>query len=281
MSKYIEISICKEIIAGRANEHNACYLETSALKRLTPILQQWYGYFGVDFNKEYVEISAAHQCSNGGLRVDLNGQTSLPGLYAIGETAAGPHGADRLGGAMMAFCQVFGRRAGKHAAGNSKKRILAPLNKSIIEEKLRNISELKERQGDYKPLDLTNKLKQIAWENLLLIRSEKGLTRLLREMEYIHSELIPHLSVASTTELVQALELKNLLKVGKIIARAALLRTESRGGHYREDFPDRDDKNWLQIITVQKANGEMQFNTVKIDDQWEDRPEYFGDGWWG
>jgi succinate dehydrogenase/fumarate reductase flavoprotein subunit len=79
---------------------------------------------------------------------------------------------------------------------------------------------------------------------------------------------------------VQALELNNMLQAGEIAASAALMRTESRGGHYREDFPERDDANWLQAITVKKVAGEMQLGKVKIDETWEDRPASL-EGWWG
>jgi succinate dehydrogenase/fumarate reductase flavoprotein subunit len=75
------------------------------------------------------------------------------------------------------------------------------------------------------------------------------------------------------------LELKNLLLVGEIVANAGLKRTESRGSHYREDYPERDDSNWQQCITVRKINGRMQLDTLNVDDQWKrDEAEL---GWWG
>lgn len=280
VGKYLEISIVKEIKAGRASEHDACYLEVSALKRLARLYHQWFSYRGIDFSKEYVELSVGHHCSNGGLRIDEYGQTTIPGLYAVGETAAGPYGADRLGGSMMASCQVFGRRAGRHAAAAAKTRVLPAVGNKVAESQLKRIAELKESKGDQKPLELMKMLKKTAWENLLVVRSKEGLTQLLAEIGRIRNELVPRLSVENAPELVQALELMNLLQVGEIVANAALMRTESRGGHYRDDFPKRDDTNWLQVITVKKVAGKMQLSTVKLDNEWEDRPALM-EGWWG
>jgi succinate dehydrogenase/fumarate reductase flavoprotein subunit len=282
LGKYLEISMCKEIKAGRANDHNACYLEVDALKLLPQLIQQWYGYRGVDFTREYVEISVAHHCSNGGLKIDEYGQTTVPGLYAVGETASGPHGADRLGGAMMAFSQVFGVRAGKHAAATAKEKGLPSiLPKHQVQSQLERIAGLKERsKGNREPEELMKILRKAAWQNLLVLRSKGGLEQMLKEIAHLR-ELAPHLSVENPPELVQALELTNLLQVGEIVTNAALMREETRGGHYREDFPERDDTNWLQGITVKKMEKGMHLSGVKLDEDWHDTPDDLGEKWWG
>ena len=280
MGKYLEISITKEIKAGRGSEHDACYLEARALKRVPEARRQWFAYRGVDLTRQYVEITVTHQCSNGGLIIDENGQTTIPGLYAVGETVAGPHGADRLGGNMQTFCHVFGIRAGKHATATAKAKGLPEVGKPVAESQLKRIAELKECKGDQKPLALMKMLKGTAWANLLAVRSKEGLTQLLEEIGRIRNELVPRLSVESAPELVQALELTNLLQVGEIVANTALMREESRGGHYRDDFPEQDDTNWLQAITVKKVAGNMQLGTLKLDEKWEDRPAIL-EGWWG
>jgi len=281
VGKYIEIAITKEIKAGYATEHDACYLEVSALRRLPKSMQQWYSYRGIDFDKEYAEVSVGHHCSNGGLIIDEHGQTTTPGLYAVGETATGPHGVDRLGGGMMAFCQVFGRRAGKHAAAAARAKGLPVASNQTAESQLKYIAGLKQSKGDQKPLELMNLLKKSTWENLLAVRSKDGLIQLLGEIARIRNELIPRVSVENATDLVQTLELTNLLQVGEIIANVALMRTETRGNHYRDDFTERDDKNWAQVITVKKIAGKMQLDPRKIDDKWSDKPEDLGEGWWG
>ncbi|TAK29358.1 MAG: FAD-binding protein, partial [Chloroflexota bacterium] len=113
-SQYLEMAFVKETREGRANEHNALYLEPINPNTVPRWQFERLSNRGMDWSKE-VEINVACHCFNGGLRIDENAQTSVPGLYAVGETAAGPWGADRLGGLMHAFSHVFGVRAGKHA----------------------------------------------------------------------------------------------------------------------------------------------------------------------
>ena len=284
LGKYIDIAIMKEAKAGHVNEHGAFYLQSDSLRRASPQFMrrdEWYDYRGIDLSQRNIEITLAFQCSNGGLRVDENGQTTIPGLYAVGETAAGPHGADRLAGGMMAFCHVFGRRAGKHAAETAKAQGVPSLNNKTVKNHLKQIAELQKSKGDQKPVELIDKLKKTAWENLLAVRDKNGLTKLLQRIKEIRSDIGPRLSIESTRELVQALELRNLLQVGEIVASAALLRTESRGPHYRDDFPKRDDTNWARSVTVKKESKEMRLSTFKRDEKWQDHPEDLGEGLWG
>jgi len=284
VSKYIDIAMVKETKAGRANEHNAFYLEVPAKVRtnpgmLFPEFEDWYAYRGVDFSKDYVEINVAHQCSNGGFKIDENGQTTIPGLYAIGESATGAYGADRLGGAMMTSCQVFGARAGRHAALSAKARGPSSVDKHLVEDKFEAIARLKGRKGDQKHSGVRKVLQKRAWEDLLVVRSKESLNQILQEIERIRGDVCPHLSIENGRDLVAALELKNLMLVGEIIAHAALKRTESRGSHYREDFPERDDSDWTKAITIRKVDGKMQLDTLKVDERWKaDEAEL---GWWG
>ena len=284
VSKYIDIAMVMETKAGRANEHNAFYLEVPDKVRRNPDLLfpefgDWYAYRGVDFSKDYVEINVAHQCSNGGFRIDENGQTTLSGLYAVGESATGPYGADRLGGAMMTSCQVFGARAGRHAASTAKTRGTPGIDKDLLASKLEGILRLKGGKGGQKPGEVKKVLQKKAWENLLVVRSKENLNEILQEIERIISDVRPGLCIENGRDLVAALELKNLLLVGKVVAHAALKRTESRGSHYREDFPERDDSGWTQAVRIRKVDGRMQLDTLKVDERWKaDEAEL---GWWG
>jgi fumarate reductase (CoM/CoB) subunit A len=283
-SKYLDIAMVKETQAGRANEHSAFLLEVPVKVRTNPELlfpefEDWYAYRGVDFSKDFVEINVAHQCSNGGFKIDENGQTTIAGLYAVGESATGAYGADRLGGAMMTSCQVFGARAGRHAASTAKTRGTSNIDQHLVESKKEEIAQLRESQGDQKPSEVKKVLQKRAWEDLLVVRSKESLHHILQEIERIRGDVFPRLSIENGRDLVAALELKNLLLVGEIVANAALKRTESRGSHYREDFPERDDSNWTQAITIRKVDGRMQLDTLKVDERWKaDEAEL---GWWG
>ncbi len=283
-SKYLDIAMVKETQAGHANEHNAFYLEVpDRVKRnpelLFPEFEDWYAYRGVDFRRDYVEINVAHQCSNGGLKIDENGQTTVSGLYAVGESATGAYGADRLGGAMMTSCQVFGARAGRHAASIAKARGASPIGRDLLESKLEGILSLKKTKGGQNPSKVKEVLQKTAWENLLVVRSDESLNQILQEIARMRNDVCPRLSIENGRDLIAALELRNLLLVGEIVANAGLKRTESRGSHYREDYPERDDSNWQRAMTVRKVDGGMQFDTLNVDDQWKrDEAEL---GWWG
>jgi succinate dehydrogenase/fumarate reductase flavoprotein subunit len=116
---------------------------------------------------------------------------------------------------------------------------------------------------------------------MLAVRNSRGLTETLRLLQQIRAESLPRLSIETPTDLVRAFELLNLLLVGEMVARAAIMRTESRGGHYREDYPARDDRNWRRVIEVRRADGEMRLETFVIDPEWQDLPGDLGDWFWG
>ncbi len=211
--------------------------------------------------------------------INENAETTVSGLYAVGEAAAGPHGADRMGGTMITNSQVFGRRAGKHASARAKQTSLPNLDKELISEYERSIRRFETGSGDQTPSKVIIMLQRSAWENMLLIRSKNSLNKVLDEVTRIRAEIVPHLSVSSPMELVKAFELKNLLKAAEIVACAALLREESRGGHHREDCPGRDDEKWQKAITIENVGGKMQTSTITIDPDWKDIPSDLDPGW--
>lgn len=283
LSKYIDIAIIKEILAGRGNEHNAVYIDlTDPNMNIPSASREFYEYRGIDMTKEPVEVSIFLHCSNGGLVIDENAQTKTPGLFAAGEVAAGPHGADRLGGNMLAASQVFGKIAGRHAAQWAKQTGRPSVDEKLIRELEQRIHQLEESGGDRPPSDLIAMLQKLAWENMLLTRSKDNLGKVLDGVEQIRTEMMPRLCVSNSSQLVEALELQNRLQVAEIMARPALLREESRGGHYREDFPQRDDDKWLKAITVKKnAAGQMETGTKVVDPDWKDREGDMGSRRWG
>ena len=114
-----------------------------------------------------------------------------------------------------------------------------------------------------------------------MLRSADSLARFIRTVHRIQNELEPHVYVETPFELQQALELHNLLTNGEIVARAALFRTESRGGHYREDYPTQDNANWLKAVSVKKVDGKMTTNAWGIDPEWKDREGDMGTRRWG
>lgn len=287
ISKYLDISAVKEANAGRANEHHAFLIATDDFKaswgkKIVPQSRDWLQFRGIDWEKEFLEANVAYHCHNGGLRIDENGETSISGLHAVGETAAGPFGADRLAGSMMASSQVLAMRAGWHAAVMSgTKRGPATADTAQLDETINRIDRLKNLRGAVTPGALIKRLQLAAWENMLVVRSETSLIRMLEEIEHIRNEITAGLAIVNTTDLVRALELQNLLQVGEIIARTARMRTESRGNHYRDDYPERDDANWLHSVTVGKVADKMTLGTCARDPEWRSDTGDIGELSWG
>ena len=259
ISRYIEISVQKAINEGRGSPEGGVWLdfldtdfktmlaqEDRSFTRMWKLTHDWYLKRGVDLYQEKVQIACSAHAINGGILIDGNAQSSLPGLYAAGEVAAGPHGADRLGGNMSVTCQVFGARAGRHAGARS-------LGSGHVSSA--NISEgIADAVGKWSTLgkSTTGEIKQAiqraANRNLLVIRTANGLGQMTEECSNLRKRLHEDVPVASAADLRAAIELDNMLDVSLMITKAASLRNESRGSHYREDFPDKNKALEQSII---------------------------------
>jgi len=273
LSRYVDIAILQEVKAGRGSSRYGIYLDRTD-PRVPPLdvpRNEFWQYRGIDFAKGPVEIGVCHHSSLGGFRIDENAQTSVPRLYAAGETAAGPHGADRMGGHLLLASQVFGARAGRHGASCAKGRNLPDLDVKVRRTAEERVESLRGRKGDRKPGELKRRLQDSAYFDLLVIRTKEGLMKFLADAKQIREECDSRLSVTNTQELVEALELQNLLSLADVEARFCLERTESRGPHYREDFPDQDDRNWLKSIVAKKSGESHRLGTVALDPSWENK----------
>ncbi|HWQ79192.1 MAG TPA: FAD-binding protein [Anaerovoracaceae bacterium] len=256
-SRYIEIGIQKELASGGGNERMNLQvrfehftneyiagLEYDAdLKALWPMVKEHFLGNGVDLLRDTVEVTCVAQAVNGGIRIDVNSMSTIPGLFAAGETAAGPHGADRLGGNMMVTCQVFGEIAGRKAAEWALRRGL----------KARGGPCGKEAELLYKDVNtaaLTDELQRCAMTDLFICRTAGKLEHFLNKADELEREFIG--AKTSDAPRRENLAFYSLLNSARIMARSALLRKESRGSHYREDFPYTDDENFGAPIIVKK-----------------------------
>ena len=257
ISRYLEIAIQKEIENGGGNERMCLpvsfahfspeYIEgleyDADLKQLWPLVQSHFAENGLDLTRDQVEITCVAQAINGGIMIDSNAMSSIKGLFAAGETAAGPHGADRLGGNMMGTCQVFGEIAGRCAAEFALSN--PHLSPDYAPEKSRNVQLLyKDAPAD----EMTLELQRTAQTKLFICRTEEKLRHMLEKADSLESRLVNSGDCAEPRRC--NLELYHKLNTARIMARAAKARKESRGSHYREDYPQRSDEFYSEPIIL-------------------------------
>ena len=262
-------SIYNEIRSGRGTADGGVYLDITHLdndiieEKLETMVEQ-FSEVGVDIKNEAMEVApTAHHCM-GGLFIAEDGKSSLDGLYGCGEVTGGVHGANRLGGNALADTQVFGKRAGKAASINCEFEDFETNIKMVEEEEKRIKSLIKD--GKYKADDIKEKIKKIMWENVSIIRNEEDLRNALKQLNNIKENDIQNIDVKNNLnynkDLQDALEVINMVEVGILIVKSAIIRRESRGAHYREDFPETKE-GWAKSILMGKTK--LRFIKRNID----------------
>jgi fumarate reductase (CoM/CoB) subunit A len=254
--KYIDIAIHKEVVEGRGTERMAVYfdlahcsdgeLEDAGLLKLMR---------GFDFHRDRFEVQLVAQHANGGIWINERAETSIPGLFAAGEDSC-VHGAGRPGGNSLANCQVFGARAGKYAALRASGASAPRIDWGQVEREYDRTFKPHERKEGVDVVALRREVQNLMWRNCFAIRDGGGLSAAIRRLEEIRREAIPQLHAPEEEGVAEALVVQNIVDVGIMIAKAALIREESRGMHYRGDFPTRDDRRWLRRIYIRRVDGE-------------------------
>ena len=249
-SKWLDIAIQRAIRTGRGTARGAVLVDFSHVNLASarqPRAQHAPPSAKVELRDPVIEVTHAAHAINGGVRVDEWGQSTLPGLFAVGETIAGPHGADRLGGGMLPACNVFGARAGARAAEYARGvgRVA-----SLAEPAARPLARLNRfgRGSGTTWFEIRKALRELATATLIVMRNPDGLAHMLDDVERLTHELWDRVTISSAQTLAHALETESLLTTAVVMARAALLRTESRGSHFREDYPEQDDRQWPASI---------------------------------
>lgn len=250
-------SIYNEIREGRGTERGGVYLDVTHLpaelieEKLETMLFQFLDV-GLDIRKEPMEVAPTAHHVMGGSLITANCATTIKNLFAAGEAAGGVHGANRLGGNALAETQVFGRRSGEAAAKNALKSS-ASIDKGQLGLEEDRISDLF-KEGDLYPHQIKKELQDIMWGKVAIIRNEKGLNSALAQIIELKSRMdrlmVPD-GKGFNRYLQDALELANMLLVAELVTRSATIRKESRGSHYREDYPE-TRKEWNKSIVLNK-----------------------------
>jgi len=265
-------AINSEVKAGRGTPHGGVFLDIASRRpadyirrRLPSMYHQFKELADVDITSEPMEVGPTCHYSMGGVRVDADTTaTTVPGLFAAGEVAAGLHGANRLGGNSLSDLLVFGRRAGLYAAEYCKSvTATVSLDNDQVDGYAREMLAPFESKGNENPYTIHADLQECMQNLVGIIRTESELNQALM--------IIQQLKQRSRNVKVEgnrhynpgwhlALDLHSLLNFSEAATLAAIERKESRGGHTRDDFPNTDAKFAKLNIIVRRKNGEMSLS---------------------
>lgn len=260
-------AINKEVAEGRGSTHGGAYLDISTqrsaeeiIAKLPSMHHQFRELAGVDITKEPMEVGPTAHYVMGGVRVNAETQEStVSGLYAAGEVASGLHGANRLGGNSLSDLIVFGKRAGQYAAERSTSIEQPELDLKQVEAAIEaNLMPINRENGE-NPGRVYDDLRDMMQAKVGIIRTESELKSALVELEDYKNRIQNTSSGSSLTYNSgwhQALDLQNMVQISCACTLAALTRTESRGGHTRDDFPEPDTGKWSHTTNVIWKDGD-------------------------
>jgi succinate dehydrogenase / fumarate reductase flavoprotein subunit len=234
-------------------------------------------YLGVDPVHEPIPIQPTAHYAMGGLPTDLDGRvvmdaqrTVLPGLYAAGECACvSVHGANRLGTNSLTDLIVFGRRAGMHLVEYCQGVDFKPLPANPTGEVAAEMERIRHASGTRKPYQIRNEMQQVMMQHVGVFRTAEGIQQAIDTLHRLQDQFKNDLVIDDkgqrfNSDLMEAWELGCLLDIAEVTAICALARTESRGAHSREDYPKRDDENWLvHTLAYPTGDGEVRLTHDK------------------
>jgi succinate dehydrogenase/fumarate reductase flavoprotein subunit len=282
----LSIAVMNEVVEGRGSPSGGVFYSIKHLPdnlidyfpiwRNEPYLSADWKFKGFKLKGLMEEMKRGYACEvgpachffMGGIRVDEHGQTTIPGLYACGEVTGGTHGGNRLTGNACTQILVQGYWAGDKAANEAKQapepKIDGDQVKSLEKDFLRPL-EIKDGPDSF---SMKKNLQTLAWEKAGVLRTGELLTEALKTIESLRTE-VSQVAVKAkerqyNREWIEALQVRNLVTLIEAIARSGLTREESRGAHYRRDFPAMDNENWLKNIVIKNIQGKMEVETVPI-----------------
>jgi succinate dehydrogenase / fumarate reductase, flavoprotein subunit len=283
---HVSRCIMNEVKAGRGSPHGGVFLDISWIKEKIPnaaehikkklpsMYHQFMQLANLDITKEPMEVGPTTHYIMGGVRVDAETQmSSVLGLFAAGEVAAGLHGANRLGGNSLSDLLVFGKRAGEFAAHFAKEYGPGRTHDDEIEEAAREALESFDRAARgagvaENPYQVQSDLQEMMQNLVGIVRREEEMIRALGRLGTLRKRS-QNVAVHGHREYNPgwhtAIDLKHLLTVSEAITRSAIERKESRGGHFRDDFPNKSEiEGKVSIVVYQAADGSMQVRREPI-----------------
>jgi succinate dehydrogenase/fumarate reductase flavoprotein subunit len=224
--------------------------EEGKAEKLVPDVFAAHMEVGIDIRKQMMEITPSMHHVMGGIAINEWGQTSIDGLYAVGEVTTNVHGANRLGGNSLAEGQVFGRRAGIHSAEESREKQPSQISQYAIDAEVARLEALLKQKNGVTAADLLRKVRSSMWNDVGIIRDAEKLQLAQKTIKHLQDEA-HSLQARDRQELQPCLEVQEMLKTAEVIILSALERKESRGAHYRSDYA-RMDSAWEKNIRVHR-----------------------------
>jgi succinate dehydrogenase / fumarate reductase flavoprotein subunit len=272
-----------EINEGRGFDDGTVALDITVVPRkriheaLREIVLVGRDFAGVDITREPIRIKPGNHYTMGGIKTDVDGATSIPGLYAAGEVACvSVHGGNRLGANSLLDTLIFGRRSGKHAATRAKRIEAGRPSSAVLTDSERKVAELIGRDsGNGRRVSvLRRELGETMDRFVAVFREEEGIKTALERVKSLQEEFpnayIDDRGAVFNQDVLGAIELGFMLDQAECTCVAALHRTESRGAQYRTDFPERNDDGWLKHIDLTRTDDgpEVSYSPVTIT-QWQ------------
>ncbi|SFC11161.1 succinate dehydrogenase subunit A [Halobiforma haloterrestris] len=268
-------AIARELEEGRGTENGGVFLDISHrdddyVRDRLPRMVERFESLGVDITEDPIEVAPTAHYTMGGVDVDFEtGETGVEGLYAVGETVAGVHGANRLGGNSLAETVAIGKLVGEHVASEVTTEDESPTitdeTRALAQREFAGLETLAAADGHVEPTELLADLRALMWRHAGILRDEEGLREALAKLEGIR-ERTTDLRVEgglTSTSFEYAVDLSFGLTVAEMALRAALERTESRGAHFRTDYPETDE-DWRVNLVVSIEGGERSIDRCGV-----------------
>lgn len=261
-------AIYQEIEEGRGTQHDGVYLdvthwEKGKAEKTIPEVFEGFMEDGIDIRKEMMEVSPSMHHMMGGINIDEWGQTNIKCLLAVGEVTRNIHGANRLGGNSLAEGQVFGRRVGMKGAEIAKKTRATTIQAQMTEEEDRRLDQIMKNKAGFRAAKLALELKTIMWTNVGLIRDAKKLAQALKVIKKLQKSA-QNTKAKDVSELREGLELQEMLKVAEAVVISAIERKESRGAHYRSDYPKMQARWQKNIVVFKSVGGKLKTRLAPV-----------------
>ena len=255
-------TVMREIVDGRGVKGNVVFDFTTIPGEHVQGLYR-SGFMSGEDNLGRLPVAPTAHFLMGGIRINESSESGIDGLYAAGEVCGGVHGANRLGGNSISETLVFGAIAGNQAAAAAARMGQTPALQSGVMGEVERLKELASGSGRESLDELQRSLKQVMWDKVGVIRDRQSLEDAQQEILTLREQLAA-VSLADHRQLSQAIKLANMLTVSEMVCRTALMRTESRGSHYRTDYPEEDSEQWLKAIEISCQSGKMVLKTVPV-----------------